>query len=369
MKVLCLTFIPSPYRLSFFEELGKHCELTVLFERSQSKYREGNWKNYCFCNFNGKILKGITTRQQDKLCFGCVKYLLDRSYDIIILSNPFSPTGFLAASILKTFKIPYVVECDGAFPTGYKSWKTKLKGYVVKSAKMCMSTAKLTDSYYLECGVSEVNLFRYPFSSVKDADIIERPLNSAEKSTIKKKLQIENKPSVITIGRFVPGKGFDMLIDVASHYPNINFYFIGGKATKEYIEQVDNLKLSNCYFLDFMPKEKIFTWLKACDLFVLPTRSDVWGLVINEAMACGLPVISTDMCIAALEMIKDGYNGYVYHVDDIEQLGEQIGQVFENQTNVASMGKNAIAVAHQYTIETMTAAHIHAFNKFKRLLQ
>ena len=43
MKVLFLTFIPSPYRLSFFEELAKHCDLTVLFERGQSKYRKGNW--------------------------------------------------------------------------------------------------------------------------------------------------------------------------------------------------------------------------------------------------------------------------------------------------------------------------------------
>ena len=368
-KVLFLTFIPSPYRLSFFEELGKYCDLTVLFERSESKYREGNWNSYEFNNYTGIILKGITTRQQDKLCFGCAKYLLDRTFEIVILSNPFSPTGFFAATILKLFKIPYIVECDGAFPGNKVSFRTKLKGYVVKSAKLCMSTAALTDDYYQECGVLLDSIYRYPFSSIKDKDILLRPIDSYEKASIREALNIGNKLSIITIGRFVPGKGFDVLIDAAARFPNVNFYFIGGKATEDYINQVDSLKLSNCFFLDFMPKENIFRWLKACDLFVLPTRSDVWGLVINEAMACGLPVISTDKCIAALEMIDNRENGFVYHVDDKKELFQDIAFIIDRPERLYIMGMAAINVAHKFTIESMTHAHIQAFDKFKSLLQ
>ena len=79
MKVLFLTFIPSPYRLSFFEELGKHCDLTVLFERGQSKYRKGNWKDFQFNGYKGIILKGITAYLQDRFCPGCLKYVLNRA--------------------------------------------------------------------------------------------------------------------------------------------------------------------------------------------------------------------------------------------------------------------------------------------------
>ena len=50
-------------------------------------------------------------------------------------------------------------------------------------------------------------------------------------------------------------------------------------------------------------------YYQAADMLVFPTREDIWGLVINEAMANGLPTVSTDKCVAALEMIKQGENG------------------------------------------------------------
>ena len=53
----------------------------------------------------------------------------------------------------------------------------------------------------------------------------------------------------------------------------------------------------------------------ASDLFVLPTREDIWGLVINEAMSFGLPIITTRKCIAGTELITDGENGYLLEAD------------------------------------------------------
>ena len=47
-KILWLTNIPSPYRVAFFNELGKQCSLTVLFEKASSDVRDDDWKNYSF---------------------------------------------------------------------------------------------------------------------------------------------------------------------------------------------------------------------------------------------------------------------------------------------------------------------------------
>ena len=58
MKVLFLTNIPSPYRVDFFNEIGKYCDLTVLFEKGFSNERDTSWKNYSFDNFKGIFLKG-----------------------------------------------------------------------------------------------------------------------------------------------------------------------------------------------------------------------------------------------------------------------------------------------------------------------
>ena len=59
LKVLFITNVPSPYRVEFFNELGKYLNLTVIFEKSTSDERDSSWNNYAFENFEGIVLKGI----------------------------------------------------------------------------------------------------------------------------------------------------------------------------------------------------------------------------------------------------------------------------------------------------------------------
>ena len=171
MKVLWLTFIPSPYRCRFFEMLGGKCELTVLFERATSNLRGNNWDDFHFEGYNGKILPGVTIGGHDRFCPSVRKYLLDKSYDRIVISNPTSPTGIYAAAVLKAHGIKYMVESDGAFPSGTSGIKAKLKSFVMADAEVCFSTAKTHDEYYMESGVKKENLRRYPFTSIGEEDI------------------------------------------------------------------------------------------------------------------------------------------------------------------------------------------------------
>jgi glycosyltransferase involved in cell wall biosynthesis len=66
--------------------------------------------------------------------------------------------------------------------------------------------------------------------------------------------------------------------------------------------------------------EHLVQYYSMADIFVFPTLNDVWGFVINEAMACQLPVISTQASQAAIEMVRSGENGYVVKAADPNQL-------------------------------------------------
>ena len=68
---------------------------------------------------------------------------------------------------------------------------------------------------------------------------------------------------------------------------------------------MQTLNLKNVYFIPFQNSDIIELYFKAADLFVFPTREDIWGLVINEAMANALPIITTDRCVAGLELIEN----------------------------------------------------------------
>lgn len=95
-------------------------------------------------------------------------------------------------------------------------------------------------------------------------------------------------------------------------------------------------------------------------MFVLPTREDIWGLVINEAMAFGLPIVTTDKCGAGIEMVKNNRNGYIIHSDAVEELAAAICQALDYSEQMVA---DSLNTAKAYTIENMASEHIKIFKK------
>jgi glycosyltransferase involved in cell wall biosynthesis len=100
--------------------------------------------------------------------------------------------------------------------------------------------------------------------------------------------------------------------------------------------------------------------MKASDLFVLPTREDIWGLVINEAMTQGLPVITTDNCMAGLEMIKD--KNCIVPVGNSVKLSESINYLLSDPEQLKKIGENNLNTIKEYSIEKMAFAHFNHLN-------
>ena len=124
---------------------------------------------------------------------------------------------------------------------------------------------------------------------------------------------------------------------------------------------ISSLKLSNIQFVDFLPKNELGVYFESADLFVHPCREDIWGLVINEALAKGLPVISTNRCIAAIELIDDRI-GMIVESNDSEELSRAI-KIMMHYTAEKDMSFYAKEKAKGYTIETMVERHLKLLDK------
>ena len=163
---------------------------------------------------------------------------------------------------------------------------------------------------------------------------------------------------ILAVGQFIPRKGLDLLLKVTGNLDdNIAVVLLGGEATEEYLKIIAEQKLKNIYFPGFIKKKDIQKYYRAADIFVLPTREDIWGLVINEAIAEGLPVITTDRCIAGTELIVQKKNGFIVPVDDEEKLLEAIRMIIEDESLLKSMSIESLKIARQYTIEKMVEWH------------
>lgn len=363
MKILFLTNVPSPYRVDFFNELGKYCDLTVCFEKKTSNERDSSWLNYKFKNFKGIFLKGLSINTDTALCIDVLKYVNDKSFDKIICANFSSPTGIMAIEYMRLIRRNYYLESDGGFAKSGSSIKEKFKKHIVSGAQGYFSTGKQHDIYYLQYGALNERIYRYPFTSLKKEDILTDIINDEQKKEIRKKLNICEKKMVLAVGQFVHRKGFDLLLKATKELSeNIGVYFVGGEPTEEYIDLKNKYNLNNVHFVGFKSKAELTEYYKAADLFVLPTREDIWGLVINEAMANALPVITTNRCIAGLELVRDGENGYIVDVDDIEAFSNKIDKIlFQDDIDVFS--KKSIEIVKEYTIENMVKRHIEILEK------
>lgn len=359
MRILWITNIPSPYRVDFFSELGKYCELTVLFERAASLERDSSWKQENFANFRGIVMSSIRFHVDRGFTLDAIKMLRREKYDRIIVSDIASPTGILTISYLKWKRIAYYLESDGGFPgtgVGAKEW---FKRNLLKGAVGYFSTAELHDAYYKTYGAQAGQLIRYHFSSVKNEQLLSEVISDKERAMLKKQLGMTEKNVVLSIGQFIYRKGIDVLLKAhAEMDDDVGLYIIGGTPTQDYLNIVEENHLRNVHFLPFMAKDEVWRYYRAADIFALPTREDIWGLVVNEAMANGLPVITTDRCISGLEMVKDGWNGYIVPSEDYIKLSESIHKALQWYENGAQQRKNALDVARKYTIERMVEDHI-----------
>ncbi len=357
MKILILTNIPSPYRVDFFNELGKLCELTVIFERTASSERDESWKKYNTEHFTPIVLKGIRRGVANAICPEVVRHLKKGKYDHIVVTNFASPTGMLAISWLRMRGIPYWLESDGGFAKSGTGMKESIKRHFIKGAAGYFSTAQEHDHYYMQYGAQKERLFRYPFTSLFRRDILDLPVSADQKLALREKLGMTEKKVLLAVGQFIPRKGFDILINAMATLPrDVGCYIVGGMPTERYLEQIKTLGLENIHFAGFKSKEVLADYYMAADLFVHPTREDIWGLVVNEAMAKGLPVVTTDRCIAGLELVREPGDGALVPVGDADRLAQEIVRVLaltgpENSAQILQKIKG-------YCFEEMAKRHI-----------
>lgn len=366
MKVLIITNIPSPYRIDFFNILGNLIDLTVIFEADNVKDIQFNWNYNENNNFNAIFLKkGII--HDRKINWKILKYIKKNIYDFIIVTNYACYTEMLAIMYLKIKKIPFIMEIDGGLLHNESKIKFALKKMLISNASAFISPSMKADQYLMHYGANKNDIYRYQFTSLRKKDLIDRTLIHTDKNDLKSKLRIRESRVVLSVGQFIYRKGYDVLLEACQFIDkNIGVYLIGGKPTEEYLELCKKYDLVNIHFVDFKSKDELAKYFLAADLFVLPTREDVWGLVINEAMNYGLPVVTTNKCVAGLELIVDDVNGYIVPPDDARLLSEKINKIINNQELQEKMSGNNLQKISNYTIENMVNVHINIFNKLSK---
>lgn len=363
MEVIFCTNLPSPYRVDFFNEFGKYCDLTVLYERHSSSERDKAWRGERATNFKEVYLE-LKLVGVDRARGGALRrYIMHHPSDVLIFTNYVSPATMEAILWCRLHNRQYYIEYDGGFNKKDGFLKSILKRILLKGAKGHLTTADEHINYLKSLGIPQDKIYKYPFTSVREKDIIEPSGTTKElKNEIRNRLGITESKVVLSVGRFSYdmgyGKGYDVLLKVASLCSSsIGFYIVGDNPTEEFVKMKSDMKLENVHYVGFKSKDELSEYYLVSDLFILLTRGDVWGLVVNEAMSYGLPIITSKYCVAGLELVKERKNGYVVNLDDISDIVEKTNNIVDNFEVAQTMGRTSLEIINDYTIENMALAH------------
>ncbi len=170
---------------------------------------------------------------------------------------------------------------------------------------------------------------------------------------------------VISAGRYMSEKGFDRLLKAWSlinkNFCDWQLYIFGNGDRIPYQEIADQLQLGETVYL--MPAtEDIAEEFSKSSIYVMSSRYEGFGLVLAEAMSCGLPCVSFDCPYGPREIITDGEDGFLTEDGSIENLARNLERLMSDEKLRKDMGTKAIQNITRYKPETIMAQWINLFN-------
>ncbi len=260
--------------------------------------------------------------------------------------------------VLRFFKgkIPVLFRGDSTLLNENRSIKKYLRRiflkYVYSFIDIALYAGLANKDYFLAHGIKENKLFFMPHAIDNDR-FCRNENNVARGLELRKKLLIEEDALVFLFAAKLDiNKNASLLINAFLNLnKNDTYLVIAGNGTLEQSLKLQYGLKKNIRFIDFQNQNQMPNLYSMCDVFTLPSKSETWGLSVNEAMAGGKAVIISNTCGASYDLIEHGVNGFVFKNDDIDSLKEYLQFFYDNRKFIQSMGQRSAEMIKKYSYE------------------
>jgi glycosyltransferase involved in cell wall biosynthesis len=166
---------------------------------------------------------------------------------------------------------------------------------------------------------------------------------------------------LLFVGRLVPEKGIDDLMHAyealdGSLKSELSLVIVGdGPLRRDLKSRAAQLARGSVKIAGFVQRDELAAYYAFAEMFVFPTYTDTWGLVVNEAMACGLPVIASSAAGCVADLVLDGWNGRVVNRGRVPELAAAISQLAKDPELRTMMGCRSREIISRYSPECCAA--------------
>jgi glycosyltransferase involved in cell wall biosynthesis len=275
----------------------------------------------------------------------------DGRFEVVFVSGYFYASAWIAIFAAKRYGIPILFTTEAHSLRSWRAqskWKLRFKKFYVRRilslGKMLLTMSSGSFQQLIALGFRESRIVLSPY--VVDNDWWTRKAAEVSREDARAALQIPAHSSVVLFcAKLQPWKGPNDLLEAffRADVPDSYLAFAGDGPLRASLEQ-RALELGiadRVRFLGFMNQSQLPSVYRAADLLVLPSHYEPFGLVVNEAMLCGLPVAISDRVGAKFDLVHTGENGYIFPVGDVNRLAAILGEILPDSEKRARMAAGA----------------------------
>jgi glycosyltransferase involved in cell wall biosynthesis len=377
-RVVIITEIIAPYRIPVFNALAQHdgMELHVIF-LAENDCTQRQWMVYKEeIRFPYQVLRSWRRRvgrHSFLLNWGAEVALQQAEPDFIICGGYNYFASWQSMSWAQRNGVPFGLWSEST-TRDFRGGRMLVEFLKMKFLRNCdafVVPGRSSGEYLRTYGVSEEMIFTAP--NAVDTQLFARKaaVVRSDAATHREALGLPAR-FFLFVGRLVPEKGvFDLLNAYGALAPElrkeIGLVFVGDGASRSTLLQRAAAINPGCIqTVGFAQREQLSAYYALADVFVFPTHTDPWGLVVNEAMACGLPVISSNAAGCAADLVESGWNGRVFSTCDVRQLASLMDELGRDADQRSAMGQRSNERIQQYSPEAWAEGMASAVQQRRR---
>jgi glycosyltransferase involved in cell wall biosynthesis len=390
-RIAFLTTHPIQYQAPVFRALAERpdLELEVLYchdatpsEQAAAGFGvEFSWDVELLNGYSHRFLKNVANRPAVGTFNGLdtpeVRSLIARgSFDAVVVNGWHFRSAWQAMFACWRSRTPVLMRSDSHLRSGRSSVKKALKWPLYQSfiprLDGCLATGKWSRDYFLHYGAKPERVFVVPHAI--DTEYFSSRVVELQSQRDELRARWNITPRDFTFlfaGKFVEKKRpLDFVTAICravAKEESVKGLMVGDGPLRSECENAAGSENGPITFTGFLNQSEMAQAYVAADVLILPSDGDeTWGLVVNEAMSCGLPCIVSDHVGCGPDLIVPGRTGDFFPLHDVNNLTELILDYASRRTHVEEMKTNVQATTHHFSVETTVNGLLDAVAAVKK---
>jgi glycosyltransferase involved in cell wall biosynthesis len=282
-------------------------------------------------------------------------------FDAVVIHGHNFGANHVAALAAKSRGIPVLTRGETHLGLPMSPLKTAVRKVIMSAYYRLfggfLTIGTLNRAFYRAMGVPESRIFSFPYTVDNDRMIAAATLSADERTAWRARIGVtDDKPAILFLSKFQPRKHAGDLIGAARLLKDrgLDCHIIlagSGEMDAALHAQAAEQPDLSIHFPGFFNQSDVPKLLGACDIFVLPSQAEPWGLIVNEAMCAGLPIVASEEIGSVVDLVRPGVNGATFPATNVPALAAALEPMLRDPAARAAMGQASLDIIRDWNYD------------------